>query len=619
MGELTALLRQSRMVTLTGPGGTGKTRLAIEAAAELVGEFKAGVFWVGLATLRDPALVVETVAQTLGAKEELAAYIGERELLLLLDNFEQIVDAAPELSTLLRACPNLRIVVTSRELLRIEGETDCPVPPLAEPEAVELFCARSRLEPDETVAELCRRLDDLPLAVELAAARTAVLTPTQILDRLRQRLDLLKGGRDADPRQQTLRATIEWSHGLLSDGEQRLFAALAVFDGGGTLEAIEQVTGADPDTLQSLVNKSLVRRTDTRFWMLETIREFAVERLRASGEADGLARAHAEHFLALGESADLAAESEGPDRPELVRPELDNFRHAIDWAVEHDLELAFRLAISLELFWALHDPFEGTRRLAALLARGSAVSVVLRARALRVYSELVFLCGDFASAVASLEQSLDMFKALGDRRAVAVGLHRLGVCAIVEGDLSRARQLLEQSLALCRSAPNPKLEADIVHKLGSVERREGNRERALELFEEGAVLSGQAGFTWMQVNALQDIADLSHELGLIDVAVERGREALRLARELADRQSTVFGLAPLARFASSKGRVEDAARLWGAIEAEEARGAIGVWEHHRDEFAAPILVHEGSELEAARLEGRRLSLDEAVEIAFSID
>jgi len=211
----------SRLVTLTGPGGSGKTRLAIEAAATLVPAYKAGVFWVGLAALRDPALVTETIAQTLGAKDGLAEHIAEREMLLLLDNLEQVIDAAPELSSLLTSCPNLALLVTSRELLRVQGEVEYPVPPLATPEAVALFCARAQVEPSDAISELCVRLDSLPLAVELAAARVKALSPAQILERLSTRLDLLRGGRDADPRQQTLRATIEWSYELLPEPERR--------------------------------------------------------------------------------------------------------------------------------------------------------------------------------------------------------------------------------------------------------------------------------------------------------------------------------------------------------------------------------------------------------------
>ena len=254
----------ARLVTLSGSGGTGKTRLAIEAAGSLVPSYKAGVFWVGLASLRDPALVTETIAQTLGAKDGLAEHISERELLLLLDNLEQVVECAPELSELLQSCPNLILLVTSRELLRIQGEVEYPVPPLAEPEAVTLFCERSQLDPSDEIAVLCTRLDSLPLTVELAAARTKAMSPAEILERLASRLDLFKGGRDADPRQATLRATIEWSYDLLNGQEQQLFARLSVFHGGCTLEAAEGVVGADVEGLQSLVDKSLVRSTIPR-------------------------------------------------------------------------------------------------------------------------------------------------------------------------------------------------------------------------------------------------------------------------------------------------------------------------------------------------------------------
>ena len=294
----------ARLVTLTGPGGTGKTRLSIEAAATLVPEYKAGVFWVGLATLRDPALVTETIARTLGAKDGLAEHIGERELLLLLDNLEQVVECVPDLATLLTACPNLTLLVTSRELLRIVGEVEYPVPPLVSGEAVSLFCARSRLEPSDEIAELCARLDSLPLAVELAAARTKALSPGQILERVAQRLDLLEGGRDADPRQQTLRATIEWSYDLLTPEEQVLFARLSVFRGGCTLEAAEEVCGADIGTVQSLVEKSLIRFTNERFWMLATIGAYATERLCASSDEARMQAAHADHFIRVAREAE---------------------------------------------------------------------------------------------------------------------------------------------------------------------------------------------------------------------------------------------------------------------------------------------------------------------------
>jgi predicted ATPase/class 3 adenylate cyclase len=303
LADVTVLLRNGggRLVTLSGPGGSGKTRLAIAAAEDVIGDYPDGVFWVGLASLREPALVVETIAQALGATDGLAGRIGDRSLLLLLDNFEHVIDAATELSGLLGACRNLRLLVTSRELLRLQGEVEYQVPPLAESEAEDLFCARSRLEPGDEIADLCGHLDDLPLAVELAAARTAVLSPTQIRDRLSQRLDLFRGGRDVDPRQQTLRATIEWSYELLTEPEKRLFAQLSVFAGGCTFEEAEEILGADVDGLQSLVDKSLVRRSGERFWMLETIRELARERFRTSDEAGEVERRHAHYFVGLAE------------------------------------------------------------------------------------------------------------------------------------------------------------------------------------------------------------------------------------------------------------------------------------------------------------------------------
>ncbi len=402
--EVVSLLRDgARLLTLTGPGGSGKTRLSIEAAAELVPEFKAGVFWVGLAPLRDPALVVETIGQTLGAKDGVAFHIREREMLLVLDNLEQVVEAAPELSSLVEECPHLRVLVTSRELLRVRGEVEYPVPPLARPEAVELFCTRSRLKPDETIAELCGRLDNLPLAVELAAARASVLTPAQMVERLSQRLDLLRGGRDADARQQTLRATIEWSHDLLEPGERELFARLSVFRGGCTLGSAEDVAEADLDTLQALVDKSLLGHTEDRFWMLQTIREYARERLEDSGRAEELRRRHAEHFVALGEEAGPHMIGEGfrggSEWLDRLERELDNLRAALDWLeASGENQLSLRLAAAVRHFWALKGHIvEGRRRLEKGLG-ADARPTAARAKALNAASDLATGGGDVATA-----------------------------------------------------------------------------------------------------------------------------------------------------------------------------------------------------------------------------
>jgi predicted ATPase len=441
--ELVALLRNgTRLVTLSGAGGSGKTRLAIEAAAELVGSFKAGVFWVGLAPLREPRLVSEAIAQTLGAKVGLAGHIGERELLLVLDNFEQVVEAAAELGELLERCPHLKLLVTSRELLRIRGEVEYPVLPLAEPEAVELFCARARLEADEAIAELCRRLDDLPLALELAAARTSVLSPRQILGRVSERLDLLKGGRDAEPRQQTLRATIAWSHDLLDARGRTVFARLAVFRGGCTLDAAEQVADADLDTLQSLVDKSLLRHTDERFWMLETIREYARERLAQSGAEDTAGRRHAEHYLAIAE------EARGPhtrdysrDYADRIEAEHDNLRRALEWARDLDQgETLLRLAAALADFWGTRGFYrEGRAWLEVALERG-ATPLEARMEVVTAAKTVALDQGDVARGEILNEELRRLADETGDERRMLSVLNTAAVLAMKRGDFDGARR-----------------------------------------------------------------------------------------------------------------------------------------------------------------------------------
>ena len=616
--EVLALLRDgARVLTLTGPGGSGKTRLAIEAATELVPEFKAGVFWTGLAPIRDAALVVGTIAQTVGAKSDLAQHIGEREMLLLLDNFEQVVDAAPELSALLAACPSLRLLVTSRELLRIQGEVEYPVPPLAQPEAVELFCSRSRLEADATISEVCRRLDDLPLAVELAAARTSVLSPAQLLERLSQRLDLLKGGRDSDQRQATLRATIDWSYDLLSTEEKRLFARLAVFAGGCTLQAAEDLAQADLDTLQSLVEKSLVRYTNERFWMLETIREYALERLEESAGADDLGRRHFAFFLRLAQSAGLSLDVEEEQRYDLVIPERDNLRAAIGWAVERDPRHGLVLATALEQFWLAQNPVEGIRTFEALLARAGDLPADLRAYALRDYGGLVSIVGRFEEGTRLHEQSLAEFRRLGDEHGIATLLERLTHWELLNGNLDRTRALAEEARIIFERTGFRRGVGLALTTLGEVAYEEGDHDGGLELIERGASIVRESGFLWYSAMTYLTLAERTWDLGRQNDARQWANEALVLGHAIGDRQVMVYTLAVLARAAALCDDPTHAGRLWGAIEREEQRGPIGQWEGERETYAAAIMAQSSPDFEHARSDGWHLTLDEAVALALA--
>ena len=448
--ELEEIVRElrgdTRLLTLAGPGGSGKTRLAIEAATDLVPSYKAGVFWVGLASLRDATLVLETIAQMLGASDGLEEHIGEREILLLLDNLEQVIEAAPELSSLLEACPNLTLLCTSRELLRVHGEVGYQVPPLASTEAVTLFCERSRLESSAELAELCERLDDLPLAVELAAARTRALSPAQILERLSQRLDILRGGRDADPRQQTLRATIAWSHDLLADEEQSLFRNLSVFAGGCNIEAAEKVAGADLDTLQSLVEKSLLRFTNERYWMLETIREYALERLDESPDAEALRDRHARYYLDGLE--ERQPHIHGTKRAELLAwfdDEQPNLRDVLDRLEQFALPDAARMVAHLAWFWSPRGQLqEGRDRFEALLAHDG-LGDENRALLLNPLAFYEHSMGDTAAAESHASEALRLSKS---RDIAVLAMNTLGFIALYHrADYGQARHWAERMLA----------------------------------------------------------------------------------------------------------------------------------------------------------------------------
>jgi predicted ATPase len=619
--EVAALLNDgTRLLALTGPGGSGKTRLAIEAAAELVPAFRNGVFWVGLAALRDPALVTDTIAQTIGAKDSLAEHIGERQMLLLLDNLEQVIEATPDLASLVEACPNLRLLVTTRELLRVRGEVEYPVPPLADPDAIELFTSRSGLDVEEAIAELCRRLDNLPLAVELAAARTTVLSPAQILERLSQRLDLLKGGRDAEARQQTLRATIEWSHDLLSEQEKTLFARLSVFAGGCTLEAAEEVAEADLDTLQSLVDKSLLRHTVDRFWMLETIREYAAERLEGSGEADDVRRRHAEHFLALAEEAEphlfSAVAEEWHDR---LERELANVRSALDlWEASAESDAGLRMAGALGEFWAVKGHLgEGRERLERALA-GNELATEARAKALNSAADLANGTGDYATGRLRAEEGLALNRKLGRTWGIADSLLLLGVARNNEGDFERGRPFLEESVRVFNELGDERNALEARRPLAWAYHQLGDADGARALMEETVRRARVLGDRQIESRSLDTLAGYAVDAGRADDALRMLEDAYRINRDLGDAYSTPSIICRLARALAASGRLEAAARVLSTGQrVMDDLGAHAAWLDRQNESTLATIrgqLDDASFAEAWE-EGRKLTADAAVALA----
>jgi predicted ATPase len=583
-----------------------------------VPEFKAGVFWTSMATLRDPTLVTETIAHMLGAEDGLQQHIHERELLLLLDNLEQVVEAAPELALLVETCPNLRLLVTSRELLRVRGEVEYPVLPLAEPEAVELFCARARTEADETVHEVCRALDNLPLAVELAAARASVLSPNQMLERLSERLDLLKGGRDADPRQQTLRATIEWSYELLSAQEQFLFARLSVFRGGCSLPNAEEVAEADLDTLQSLVDKSLLRRTKQRFWMLETIREYATERLSTTSEVDATRDRHLNFFAELAERAYEERFASSSSWFQVMDDELDNFRAALDWARSADPEREIRIAGALAPYWGLRGNVEEARdRVRSALDRYSARDGA-RARALTHLGEML---GMDRSAIPLLEEALSLWREQGDVLGEALTLETIGYKHIAFRDEQAARRAFEESLALRRDARAPAIGGwwamgglcQLLVASGDVERAEPLASELYELGERHGNLDAQG-------DALHYLADCTLIAGSYEEAEIRYLRALRHARSCGIAGQAVEELRGVAMSAAGQGDHERAIKLAALASAE--RESLGIQplsaDHWWGRLQERLIGAARAEVTPAELEkceraGREASFDSVAE------
>jgi predicted ATPase/class 3 adenylate cyclase/Tfp pilus assembly protein PilF len=712
VSEVCNLLRgdETRLLTLTGPGGIGKTRLALQAAADLLDEFPDGTFFVPLATLTKAELLLPTVAETLGVREtaeqrldeSLKDYLSERRLLLVLDNFEQVLEAAPDVTGLLAVAPELKVLATSRTPLRLYGEHVYPVPPLSMPdlklqpplerltqyEAVGLFVERARaVKPDfkvtnesaPAVAEICVRLDGLPLAIELAAARVTMLLPKAMLQRLSSRLKLLtSGARDLPKRQRTLKATIEWSYALLDEGEQLLFGRLAVFSGGRTLEAIEAICDAEGDLPvdafeggSSLVDKSLLRQEEgpneePRFVMLETVHEFAREKLQGSGEAEEIRRTHAEYFLTLAEEA--YPELKGANQLEWLErleAEHDNMRAALTWALKRkEAEVALRMGGALSWFWSVRGYHsEGRRWLQEALAMEGRGSPESRAMALAGVGWLALQQGDLDWTKEACEEGLELLahQAREARVAKLILLDCLGWVALEREEHGQAQQLFEEGLALSREMSDTWWLATSLSNVAVVSQSRGNSERATELYEQSMDLFREQGNKLSLAGGLNNLAMLVYSQGDLGRAAQLTEEGVALQRELGTRGGVSLGLYNLgwmallqddlgraadlhreslslawdaglnplvqsalegfACLAGAKGEAQRAALLWGAAQAlHETKGIARDIDFlaEADARISAVRLSTGEEVwEEAWRKGRAMSLDEAVSYALA--
>ena len=625
--DLLRLFADARLVTIVGPGGIGKTRFALAVAGEAAEKYPDGVWFVDLTPLRDPALVLPSIAHAVGAETELTRHFADSHTLLLLDNFEQVVSAAGDVSSLLATCPKLEVLVTSRESLRIASEREYALRPLPEAPAVELFRQRAtHVAPDVEVdyavgAEICERLDRLPLAIELAAARVKVFDPETLRTKLEQRLPLLVSrSRDLPERQRALRSTIAWSYELLSDEEQLVFRRLTVFRGGATLEAIAAIAGADADLVESLVDKSLVRLRHGRFVVLETIREFALEELTASDEEAETRRRHAEFFLDVATSTNLNAGNlrPGGQRLDIAIAEQDNIRAALDWAIgSQDKAFGLRLAVAMDQFWVVNDPTESKRRYKALFDLPGDIDPRLRAEALRSYASSLHILGEREAASRLYDESFELYDEMGDERGRAVLLHRFGILAMQRQDLAKARELVEESHAIHERYDDAWGLAQTVGTLGAIERDAGNWARAYALIADSADRAEAVGVLWWQAGMLVELAALSLEADRLEDAEAKARESLEIANPMRDYGGRVFGVGVLACVAAERAELSKAGRLWGAIEEHQVGAPLGGWLRHRAACEAHLAENAGPELEAALAVGRELSLDDAVELALA--
>ena len=648
-----ALLRRVdvRLLTLTGSGGTGKTRLALQVAADLLDACANGVYFVALAPISDPTLVAATIAQALGISdiagqpllERLKAYLRSKQLLLLLDNFEQVLAAAPLVGELLAAAPLLKVLVTSRAALHLYGEQEFLVPPLALPElprlslvaldslvqypAIALFVQRAQAvkadfaftsENAGAVAEICVRLDGLPLAIELAAARVKLLPPQAMLARLSNQLALLTGGaRDLPTRQQTLRNTIDWSYNLLDAHEQTLFRRLGVFVGDCSLEGAEAVckTAGDLsldvlDGVAALLDQSLLRQEvgaggELRVTMLETIREYALERLEMSGEAEALRRQHATYYLALAEAAE--PKLTGGDRDiwlDRLVAEYDNLRAALEWSqtAEDDAEMGLRLAGALCWFW-YHRGYwsEGRVRLEGALERSSEATPSASAKALLGAGMLASAQAEDTQANVLLAESLTLFRALEDKHGSAWALCHLGGVAQRQGAGQQANALFAESLTLFRELGDKAGSAWVLNEMGNAARYQGNYAAARALLEESLELFRTLGDKWGTAWALRHLGGVAHGLGELDRAAQLFAECLALFREGGVKDGIGYALRGLGWVATDQGDTARAAALYAeSLELCQEIGDKGglAWSLHNLGFIALL---QGDDRRAAAL------------------
>jgi predicted ATPase/class 3 adenylate cyclase len=614
--ELKELLASARLVTLTGAGGSGKTRLAIEAAKEVLDEFEDGVHFVDLASLKDPHLVLPTITQSLGIHENpgqstfdtLAVALQEKHMLLLLDSFERVIPSAPTLAQLLGECPQLTVMATSRANLELRGEYEFSVPPLTLPsseqiaplgklqesEAVKLFCERAKaasfdfaLTPDNApaIVEICTRLDGLPLAIELAAVRMRTLPLRVLLDRLSSRLDILTGGaRDLPARQQTLRSLIDWDYEMLDEREQALFRCLAVCAGGFTLDAAAAVAGlSDGEALsgvESLMAKSLLRHGtsggDPRFVMLQTVRDYAIEVLAESGELDDARRRHATFYLALAEEG--SSELSGPNQVEWLRAlelEHDNMRAALEWTHEQDdPELELRLVGALSWFWITRGHLsEGRGWIEAAIKRSSGRPSLRRADVLRAAATYARARRDTREAKRLLDEYVELQRSLGDDAGMAMALKDLGNVRSDEGDVTGARELYEQSLQLWEKTGDREGIAATLNNLGYMASLQGDIDGATKAFAKCIELFREIGDKQGVARGLMNQGAALREKGRLVEAAETLRASLGLWTELGDQWDVSDCLDDLAAVYVKQEDFSVAATLYGGAEA--IREAIG--------------------------------------------